>query len=425
MAGFEDLIRSALKKQGDPTPERRAAIYQSSRQALERMLGQNTTLGETAIALQRQRLETAIKDIEEGYSAAGTPPVNPTAASVPPTVPPVASPTPPPPSQIPAPAPMPAAPQTRPVSQATPVVPSPVQQAPAPQPRAAQPRAPEPQAAPQPTPAPEIKSAERTVRVEPGFEAPKVPTPPAPPQNTAPLPDKIEPDAGIDHQPVRLEDYPESYKGTALKERKPYAKLLLWTIILVGIAVAVWWAISFGPAYVKEKLGGSVPNPSQTIESGSFLPENRDGWVTAFNPAEDAANIDSADRGQADLFQDGNRNFIRLASNAGSTRNNLRIQIPRGVMEPLQGKAVTFEVVLKNPADQPHQFALFCEFGEMGSCGRKRFQATNKVEAFIFDVLINDAPLGANENAYLSINTDLTSNGKPVDIFGIRIRSDN
>lgn len=216
---------------------------------------------------------------------------------------------------------------------------------------------------------------------------------------------------------------PEVYKGDVLRERKSYAKVLLWAVILVGIGMSIWWAVNFGPDLIKQKLGGSVPNPSETIESGSFLPPAGDGWITAFDPSENSGNIDASGRGTADLFQDNNRTFVRLASNEGSSRNTVRIKIPRGVVLPLKGKAATFELVLKNATDTPHQFALFCEFASMGNCGRKRFKAEKQVEAFIFDVLVNDIELPENEDAYISFNTDLTGTGKALDLYAIRVRS--
>ena len=74
--------------------------------------------------------------------------------------------------------------------------------------------------------------------------------------------------------------YSEAYAASVSKERKPYAKLLLWTIILVGIAVALWWAITFGPDLLRQKLGGSVPNPDLAIESGPYAPSGTGGWIS-------------------------------------------------------------------------------------------------------------------------------------------------
>ncbi len=386
MAGFEDLIRGAIAKQGDPTRERRAAIYKSSQQALERMLAQNTTLSETAVALQRQRLESAIEEIEAEYSVNDTPlievgePVD--------VAPPVST------GPSGNPAPMPTLKESEP-SQQYAVEPGPRSLA-------------TPVAA-----TPEIAIPDATVEVLATSDAPPVE------ERTARF-GAVSADS-LPDEPAPVE-YPESYSGDVLQEKKSHAKLLLWTIILVGIAVAIWWAITFGPDFMKAKLGGSVPNPSQTIESGSFIPENTDGWIVAFNPADDAANIESAGRGTADLFRDGNSNFVRLTSRAGSPRNNLLIRVPRGVMGSLRAKSVTFEVMLRNPEDIAHEFAVYCEFGDMGDCGRKRFSASNKVEAFIFDVTVKDAPLARDEDAHLALNTDLAGEGRALDIYSVWVR---
>ncbi|MEE9314283.1 MAG: hypothetical protein V3V02_06515 [Rhizobiaceae bacterium] len=391
MAGFDDLIRGALEKQGNPTAERRSAIYHSSRQALERMLSQNTGLDAKTASAQRDRLEQAISGIEKDYAAPLAPPI-PAPTPAPAPVPVTAPSLPPIPAPIPAP-------------KATPVLPTALPQAPMPEVVAQKPVTPV---------APEVKAA-APVKIPP--VASTVPAAPVV------LPDHLEPQIGVDAGSTRLEDYAEPYRGDALKEKKSYAKLFLWTIILVGLGVAAWWAINFGPALLKQQFDGSVPNPATRIESGSFVPEGGEGWVSAFSPLDDSQNIDSAGRGTVEIFQDGNRNFARIASNAGSTRNNLRIKIPRGVMQTLKGKAATFEMVIKNATDQPHQFAIFCEFGDMGSCGRKRFKVGKKAESFIFDVLVNDADLPENQEAFLSINTDLSSNGKPVDLYSVRIRT--
>lgn len=392
MAGFEDLIRSTLIKSGNPTPERRQAIYQSSRQALERMLSQNASLDEKAIGTQRQRLEAAIEKIEAGYSAQRAA-AAPTIATAPPAA---ANPAPRTPSAPPAAVSPPVAPTVEP--QVSRPVPPPM-----PQTRVETPPVVDP---PRPV-APSVASFQQ--------------------QEPPPVQHPAEP--AVQHQSVDQDFDPSGVENPGddsaerlLRERKPYAKMLLWTIILVGIGVAIWWAITFGPAMIKQQLGGSVPNPGTTIESGSFVPTEEEGWSTLFNPAEDASNIVSGDRGTADLFQEGNNNFVRLSSNSGSS-HVLKIKIPNGSLLPLQGKAATFEVLLRNPGEKQHQFAIFCEFASMGTCGRKRFNAGKKVEAFIFDVLMNDVPLGDNEDAFLTINPDLGGNGNALDLFAIRVRS--
>ena len=409
MAGFDDLIRGALEKQGNPTEERRKAIYDSSRQALERMLTNNSSLDTATSNAQRKRLEQAIFNIEKDYAA--TLPVSapsPSAVPIPPTAPPPA----PMPQSISAPTNVPtSSPTSSPTS--TPVAPGAkvavgVSTATKPTPVT-------PSKLP---PIPSVNSAKSAATSTTQSSTAKKPP-------TAPvvLPDHLEPQIAVESGVTRLEEYSDTYKGDALKERKSYAKILLWTIILVGLAVAGWWAVTFGPALLKQQFDGSVPNPSNRIESGSFVPDGGEGWISAFAPLDDSQNIDSSGRGTADLFQDGETNFVRLASNSGSTRNTLRIKIPPGIMKTIKGRAATFEMQIKNAGETIHQFAVFCEFSDMGTCGRKRFKVGKKIEPFIFDALINDADLPEGVDAYLAINTDLSTQGKAIDLYSIRIRA--
>ncbi|MEL7272397.1 MAG: hypothetical protein AAGK33_03065 [Pseudomonadota bacterium] len=401
MAGFEDLIRKALAQQNATDPAARQKIYTSSRQALERMLGQNPNMAEAQIIAQRQRLEGAIGAIEAEFA-----PVQSTVTPQPaPSV-----------SAAPAPKSPPAAPAPPDTPQASPVPAAAPQVAAAPKPAETPQRAPTPKPVAAPPPMPRL-------REEPA--APKAA--PTPEPVTAKPADSVRLDTGDRAAPLAperpLEDYTAQYRDELTTKRKPYAKLFLWTIILVGLGVAIWWAITFGAALLKQQIDGSVPNPSPTIESGSFVPGGGEGWLNVFLPAEDSQNVDTEGRGTADLFQDANSTFLRLASNAGSTANTIRIKMPRGIMQNIRGKVATFELTMKGPEADGHQFAVFCEFGPQGECGRKRFRIRNKVEAFVFDVLVNDAALPSSQDAYLVINTDLSSTGKSVDLLAVRVRT--
>ncbi len=405
MAGFEDLIRNALSKQGDASPQQRQAIYQSSRQALERMLEKNTTLDGAAVAQQRQRLESAILAIEQGYavppaasppsSPPGPPPSPPLGAPLSPAAPVARAPVPPQPAPAPKPAPQPSTPPITPVAAPMPQVNAPGAQ---------QPRAPETKFQPQP--------AGGNMRVEPGFTQPIVPPPPDPDGV-----DEVSNGAGV--RPNQTKAYDENL----LREKKPYAKMLLWTIILVGLAISGWWIYTYGPGLLRQQFDGSVPNPSPTLESSGFTPEGGEGWVSVFAADTNPENLDFANRGRVELIRAEGRTFARLSSNSGSTGNTILVKVPRGVMQSIRGKAATFEMVLRSVEDGGQQFAIFCEFGEMGNCGRKRFAATGQLKAYIFDVLINDTNLASGEDAYLAVSTDMDLAGKPVDLFSVRVRS--
>ena len=390
LAGFEDLIRSAIEKQGNLSAEEREGIYNSSRQALERMLSKNPSLDQNAATAQRQRLQKAIVDIEASYANA---PATPPAPAAPP----------PEPSRTPAPAPnlktSPPAPELKSEPELRASV-EPVETG------DLSAVAPDRPAAPIPVSA--SAGDQSQPRIEPEMQVPDIP-----------MPAHAEDD-------VEIAPEPEPFNPMLLKKRKkrPYAKLLLWTIIWVGIGVAGWWAWTFGPDLIKARLDGSVPNPNPAIESGSFVPEGGEGWVNVFEPDANPQDLDLANRSAAELIQADGRTFARISSNPGNSSNTVLVKIPRGVLETLQGEAATFEVMLRSSGDDQQQFAIFCEFKSMGSCGRKRFTARKQIEAYIFDVLVNDELIGRNQSAYMAFNTDLGLRGKPLDLFSIRVRVD-
>lgn len=205
-------------------------------------------------------------------------------------------------------------------------------------------------------------------------------------------------------------------------ERKPYAKMLFWTIILSGIGVSIWWLITFGPGLLLPQSDGSVPNPRPTTESRGSGATNEADWVAVFSADTNPENIINRNEGQVQLIQSDGRTFARITSNPG-TDNRIRFVVPAGVMEQIKGRAATFEMTMQ-AVDGQQQFSVYCEFGAMGSCGRKRFEIDGRMQPFIFDVLVNDTSLPANEQALLAVNTDLGGTGKGIDLLSIRVRVD-
>lgn len=426
MAGFEDLIRGALAKQANPSSETRERVYESARQALDRMLEGNDSLSPEVVTAQRVKLEEAIKKIDATY---GDPPVTPAAVS--PPLPPSPSPS---PSQNAA--------NAAPAPKAEPVrlTPEPTMAQPIPAPKVA-PETPSAPAAPvapaAPIAAPAAPAAPVAAPPASVTAAPTVSAPAAPPATpvvephvttTTPAPSvAASPSvATIPEPPKPVEeetDYPDAYLGDALRERRPYAKMLLWAIILVGLGVAGWWVYSNGRALVEQELGGGVPNPPRTLESGaSSGAQDEEGWITVFAPQDDAQSVGTPGAGAAELQQDGNRAVMRLASPDAALSNNLLIRMPRGSMEALKGKSATFELIVRSAGDEDQSFVIFCEFGSMGDCGRKRFVAGSNPKPILFDVLINDASLGTEEDAFISLNTDFEGTGRALDLYSIRVR---
>lgn len=423
MAGFEDLIRGALIKQGDPSPETRKRIYDSARQALQRMIDGNAQLDAAGADAQRRRLEAAIVDIEASYAPSDRA-LSRASGAVAPSGP------------------------AQPVSEEGPYRPEP---APGPTVESgARPQA--PAIDPVTRPGKAAAAPRPLTRQEPGFDADALqaggpvaapppisterpnagPAPIAPPSRREGPSHRLEP--GFDtppaagEQPTIGEDFASTPEGRRIlgRERRPYAKMLIWTIVLVAIGVALWWFYTFLSALLMSQVDGSVPNPRPTIESGPYVPdgESADGWITVFAPETNAQDVVTGGNGAAELVREDAQSIMRMASPDGNTRNNLLVKVPKGLIESLRGRAATFEVVMRTVASDAQEFTIMCDFGRMGSCGRKRFTAGENTEPFLFDVLVNDTTLADGEEAYLSINTDLAGEGRALDLFAVRVRTE-
>lgn len=419
-------------KQGDPAPETRQRIYESARQALQRMIDGNAQLDAASADAQRSRLEDAISEIEASYAPSDQALARASQAQSQVDEPKVGSATPPPfrpepePAADPTIAPTatpridpgarlgPAAASTRPDGRREPGFGDAETPASAVPPVTRRPTTPASGPAPISVPGganvpPFAASGRRAHRLEPGFDEAASARDASPELSTQ-------------------DDFASSPEGRRVlgRERRPYAKMLIWTIVLVAIGVALWWSYTFLSALLMSQVDGSVPNPRPTIESGPFVPEGEsaDGWITVFAPETNAQDVVTGGNGAAELVREDAQSIMRMASPDGNARNNLLVKVPQGLIESLRGDAATFEVTVRTVASDAQEFTIMCEFGRMGSCGRKRFTAAESPEPFLFDVLINDTTLANGEEAFLSFNTDLAGEGRALDLFSVRVRTE-
>ena len=330
LAGFEDLIRDTLAKQGEPTHANRARVYATARATLERMIGARQADGTgdaDAAQAQREQLEAAIERIEDEHALAfATPPSDPET----------------------------------------------MQDAAPPRPDMGK------------DPAPIVAAA-------PAKAAPRVDRRDA--QRNARL---------LDGRP----------------RRRPFAKLLLWTIILSGIVAAGWWAWTFGPSYVGQL--GPVPNPVQLDVPADSGAAADDGWITIFDPAGDIAAVTAGETASTQVVRENGTAWLRLATSADpddGDAGRVRVAVPSGIMASLAGQGVTFEVNVRSaPGVQPHPFSILCEFPE-GSCNRTRFEAGLIAQPFVFNAKLGQG----GEAGALVIESDLESIGRAIDLGPIRI----
>jgi hypothetical protein len=379
LADFEGLIRQALARQNITDPAVRQKVYQSSRNALARMIAAAGPQPPAVINEQRAALENSISRIEAGFSV---PPAQPTPAP-------------------------PAAPQRPPAALQHPAQVSPATPAPA-----------------------------QTGRREPEF----VPPPPGyddAPDNRADYPEldyeRGEGDADgygdaydNDDFTVSADDAPVYRRAGGMRRVLP---MLLLLIVLAG---AGWLTYSLVNSLL-DGAGSQSPSASSPAGAQGGLAQNADvAYISVLSP-QDTSALQLEGRGTAEIVNQSNMEMIRLTSVRPEGKRSeqaepILITLSEGVLSQVAGKNVTVEIQAKSGRTDPATFSIRCDFAGEEACGRKRFPAGPQPGTIIFTVPFPQDPQpGAKYN--LMINTDVAqtsgaSGGDPIDIISARLRYD-
>lgn len=400
MANFEALIRGALASQDASNAQVRAKVYQSSRNALHRLITENRSFTvETAIE-QQQELENSIAKIEKELSAQ------------------------------PAPKPVPL-----PQEIVAPAVPEKAQV----QPEAAPVKKDDPLAELQailddgPRSAP-AQSAQPGVSAPPvSDQTPAEPIPAADPYQTIGQPavePVMEPHVGNEQNADPLEDYymeerqlPVGFSNRR-KSQKRFTGLIIFLLIIALLAYIGYLLVT---SFVESGLLGNN-NQNQNILSRQ---DNSEDFITVLE-ASNPSSLIVANRGSAEIINQQNTQMIRIHSTRSAQARNetaepILLRLPPGVVEQISNKQITVEIFAKSGNSSPAQFTVECQFADAGSCGRKRFRIGLQPEASVFAANVGNIT-NPDQGLYFAINTDITSGaevtgkGDVIDIAYVRIR---
>ena len=140
-------------------------------------------------------------------------------------------------------------------------------------------------------------------------------------------------------------------------------------------------------------------------------------WITIFQPSE-ATRMSVKGRATAEIRQEGTRSFAHIQS-AGA-EDSVTFDVGEGILDQLAGKTATFNIVARADDGKTTQMSVNCDFGSLGDCGRRRYDVRDSVSDFLFDM---EMPSGqkAGRAGTITINSDLSGSGKPVNIYEIRV----
>ena len=431
MANFEGLIRGALSTQDSNSAEIRQVVYQSSRNALQKLIDSNRSLTVESVMSQKRELEAAIDRIEAEFNAPPAPPA-PVEEQI--YVPAPGNSEIGPESETPdfsadsahvetdAPArkfPLPPLDESDPLHE--------IQQILASTSPDAQPPVVEPTHSPEnidPELAQNVPSVdagqteELSVDLTVAGEAQEEPV------------SKVSEDNPTD-QVEESESVPIGFS-----QRRRTQKRFLWGIIsLLVIGLLAWIAYVMIVGVLNGTLLGQGNESGNTQNPNSLSRQNDSSdYITVMEPGDLSALV-MAGRGQAEIVNQLNSNMVRVFSIRDDNDRSvpaqpILIRLQPGVLEQISGKNVTVEIYAKSGTPSPAHFAVGCDFGPNRDCGRKRFFVGLQPEASVFAFKMDEVA-DASQNFYVTLSTDttnaasVTGKGDVLDIVYIRLKTGN
>lgn len=419
MANFERLIRGALASQDASSAEVRQRIYQSSRNALQKIIENNRSLTLESVMEQKRRLEVSIDGIEAEFNplAPAPLPIEEQQFEVPAEI--IAEPVAVEEKPEEFMAPPPQVPETDPLHEIQQILESTTT-------RLVQP------------------NAEETVALEPNVASPSIEMDPEPSVAPSPDPQLVQTDIKIDEvnqsagdpPPLEQDDYYEEQENLPLgfSKRRKTQKRFFWTLITLLILGLLAWMTYFVVAGI---LDGSILGQNDSAkENPNAISRQADSenYITVIE-ASDLSSLVMSGRGKAQIVKELNSDMIRVNSvrdalNRAEPALPILIKLKPGVLKQISGKRVTVEIFAKSGGGETAHFAVGCEFGSLTECERKRFLAGSQPIASVFAFqmdTINDI----SQDMYLTLSTDTTSQaavtgkGDVLDIVYIRLSVDS
>lgn len=366
LADFEGLIKQALAKQDSSDPDVRARIYQSSRAALARMIAKKPDVASATVQRQEMMLEQSIQKIEALFNIAPQP------ASAPSVAPPPPVPT---------------------VSHEVP--------------------------SPQVSHEPVVSN----FQTEASYEG-------APEPVLNPVYGEAE--GEIDR---REEQDIAADLAHGFRSRRRVIKFVGFVGLVAIIAMVVY--VSY--ILILGLVGNNAGNLSQNREVNrvsALNPVDKNSanpgqYITLLEP-NDPSSLITNGAGQADIVNDVDATVLRIVSVRSKTNKSqpakpILLEIQPGIIAQIRGKKITVEILVKSGSSGPATFSVECLFGELGSCGRKRFRVGLQPEAVVFSIDMKNGE-DNGEKAYLALRTDIASSanlsgrGDTLDILSARLR---
>ncbi|MFZ1815355.1 MAG: hypothetical protein WBO55_17655 [Rhizobiaceae bacterium] len=363
MADFEGLIRQALARQDDTDPDVRERIYQSSRNALAKMIASAGPQPLDVVEKHRQTLEMSINRIESGYA---------------------------------------------------PLQPEPVEEV-----------SDEPQFDHREQPGAHGGGDEDWSVDEAGDPGVDIPETVSMDDGYSDRPDDDYYDDNPDDFSVNPEDSGILRRRESSSRRLFLVGAILVALLaLAWVGNTLYSAISGNLAARNTPQAQQAEQAaSDQVEDAVYIvllsPTDTGALVTAGNGSAEIVNQSNIEMIRL--------TSLRQQSDKETPANPIRLEIQPGVVERIAGRKVTVEILAKSGTSGPATFAVGCQFSDEDICGRKRFRVGLQPEAIVFTLDVKqqagaDSPAYFSLSTDITSSAALTGAGDSIDILYARLR---
>lgn len=236
-----------------------------------------------------------------------------------------------------------------------------------------------------------------------------------------------------------LDVKPETVAHRRRRRRAFFPRLFIFSVLLASLGIGIWWVYTSGLLLTAEQRDTSVANPPARVDTDDF--DNKaassdagetgglrtlgpksgfsDAWIEVFKPG-DVSSATARSNGAVDMVSGGDGQMARITSRSADDAGTVEIAIPADVLKDMAGKTSTIALTLQTEADKPTQISVQCDFGSLGDCDRHRFSVTNEKSDVLFQVSF-DRSLAPNTAGRLLLNSDVEGKGRSVNLYAVRI----
>ena len=102
-----------------------------------------------------------------------------------------------------------------------------------------------------------------------------------------------------------------------------------------------------------------------------------------FSP-DDPTLVNAPADATAEVMEDDSGDFLRIRS--GASGSAIVFDVGAGILEQIAGKKAVFDIVARAEEGKETQISVDCNFGELGDCGRKRYEVGYERGDYLFEI---------------------------------------